>query len=274
MVVRLVLAALAGLLVAVYAGNLCAQPLEVPRHAFTVGAGLEYLGSRDDIGSPLRYEGMGFPLRLAYSGQAHLNHFHEFNAAFSFTGFNASHLRAAIADEQSHIAETAFVNVAYGQFFRLSSTRIGRLFLGPQLRSLVFFRSYQYEPNQIGSVEVWDAVTSLDLAARLRHRIGRHHHFDLGIGLPLLAYVLRPGYAVRGDERVRMVYHRLEVFTSGRFATWNTLQMVNTTLQYGFQFAANWRVDATHNFSLFHYSEPLTTRGMNHRLTVGVSFLF
>ncbi len=243
-------------------------------HAVTLLGGIEYLGSRDEMGSPLRYEGTGYPLGLSYVGGADAEHFHEFSGVFSTSYLNATPLQAAISDGENHRAESVLARASYGQFFLVSRLLGSRFYVGGLWSNTVFFRTYWYAPNQMGQVEVWEATSSLDVAARLRIQPAARHRLVLGVGVPVVGYVLRPAYAVRGDERLRAVFDQGELLRGGRLATWNTLQMVHGMVEYGYQIAAHWRVESGYFLGMYRYLEPAVTRGLNHRLSVGIAYLF
>ncbi|MFU8806779.1 MAG: hypothetical protein ACNA8W_23435 [Bradymonadaceae bacterium] len=274
LVMRFLIAALLGSVVAVYAGGVCAEtPGDGSRHTIEFGVGMEYLGSRDDIGSPMRYEGYAYPLRLAYS-RANARGFHGVEASFSHFGFNSGHLKAAMAEGENHQAEPTMARLSYGYWRHLH--RGGRLdlFAGAALNTLVFFRSYQYDVNQIGSVETWDGLGSLDVSARLGLKLTDRQRLHGRVSLPLAGYVLRPSYSVRGDERLQLIREQWRVITDGQWASWGRMQRIEAGLGYGVDITQSFGLGAAYHFAFFRVTHPMVSRGLTNRWSVSGSWSF
>lgn len=236
-------------------------------------SGIEQMGNRDATGSPLAYRGQAYPLMLRWGRSAP-----RWSRALELGGFtpglNGGRLSSAIDDGQGHWANASFVDASFQWRFALLNRGGRRLELGPRLSHWTMYRSYQYDPAQIGSVEVWEAFVSLDASAGLRQALGGWGELHLGINVPLGGYVMRPSYAVRGDERVRLVQERWRALTDGRFASWGSFRMVQTRAELWWKPGTYLGVVAAYRGGAFSYDLPLDTRTYSHRFSLGVGLLY
>jgi hypothetical protein len=235
--------------------------------------GVEYLGSRDDAGSPMRYTGYGYPIGLAYE-QSRERSLAKLGGAFSHAGFNSGLLTAGIAQEQFHQAEPTLVRLSYGYWRKVGSGLRLQSLAGGELNSIVFFRSYQYDPHQIGTVELYDAITSLDLSARLFFDLSPRQRLMGRVALPLGGYVVRPSYAVRGDERLQVVREQWRIVTDGYWASWGELQRAQIELGYRLTLNDRLELDASYHVEAYRVRQPFVSRGLLARYSLGVSMTF
>ncbi|TXD39457.1 hypothetical protein FRC98_03410 [Lujinxingia vulgaris] len=236
-------------------------------------SGVERLGNRDATGSPLAYRGQAYPLILRWGRTA--SRWSRALELGGFTpGFNGGRLSSAIDDGQGHWANASFVDASFQWRFALLNRGGRRLELGPRLSHWTMYRSYQYDPAQIGSVEVWDAFVSLDASAGFRQTLGGWGELHLGINVPLGGYVMRPSYAVRGDERVRLVQERWRALTDGRFESWGSFRMVQTRAELWWKPGKYLGVVGAYRGGAFSYELPLDTRTYSHRFSLGVGLLY
>ncbi|RAL25207.1 hypothetical protein DL240_03075 [Lujinxingia litoralis] len=250
---------------------MCAASPE--RAEVVVLTGAEAVGNRDDTGSPMAYRGMGYPLQLRWGRTARRWSRQIALAGFS-QGINGGRLHSAMDDGQGHWARSSFVDASFQWRFVLLDQSSRRLELGPRLSHWTMYRSYQYDPSQIGSVEVWDAVITLDASAALRQRFGGWGELRLGLTLPVGGYVMRPSYAVRGDERVRLVMERWRAVTDGRFASWGTLQMVQAQAEMWIHLGKRLGLVTAYRGGAMSYELPLNTRTYAHRVSLGLGFFY
>lgn len=243
------------------------------------GTAVEYRASRDDLGSPMLYEGWSVPLVLGFSGQWG-PHVHEARASLAHVGLNAGMLRTSLDKLDNHQASPTILGWSYGygrsiwgdQHLALRPGGGQRVVAGLDTQGLVFFRNYRYSPDQIGHVEVWDAFLTLGAHARFERRRGPHH-WQAGLSLPLVAYVMRPSYGVRGDGRLEMVDNPMHAVTSGQWATWPTFRQLEAHAGYTVSLGEYLRVGGDYRLQMYRYAHPMVTRGLSHAvgLTLGLA---
>ncbi len=240
----------------------------------TVGGGVEEVASRDEAGSPLAYYGMGYPvgLRVDARGQRWAG---GARTGLFFFGFNGGRLAADMATdgEPSHRADSVFVDLAGWLDRQVLELGGHRLAVGGQLSHWTFFRSYLYNPAQIGSVEAWDATISADVRASIDGHTGAMF-WGLSAAVPVAGWVIRPSYAVRGDERVDLVDSNTKVVTHGRLTTVHRLQMFQTEATLGLRLGQRWSLQANYRLGRLSYTNELQTRAFSQRAMLGVGFRF
>ncbi|RDV39467.1 hypothetical protein DV096_02535 [Bradymonadaceae bacterium TMQ3] len=236
-------------------------------------SGVERMGNRDATGSPLAYRGQAYPLILRW-GRSTPRWSRTLELGGFTPGFNGGRLSSAIDDGQGHWANASFVDASFQWRFALLNRGKRRLEIGPRLSHWTMYRSYQYDPAQIGSVEVWEAFVSLDASAGLRQSLGNWGELHLGVNVPLGGYLMRPSYAVRGDERVRLVQERWRAVTDGRFASWGSFRMVQTRAEIWWMPGTYLAVVGAYRGGAFSYDLPLDTRTYSHRFSLGLGLLY
>ncbi len=240
----------------------------------TAGGGVAEVASRDEAGSPLAYSGVGYPLilrvdavgpRWAAGGQTGL---------FVF-GLNGGRLSADLAreGEPSHRADSLFVDLSAWIDRQVLTGSAHRLWLGAQVGHWTFFRSYLYNPAQIGSVESWEAVITADVRAGVGGDYGRLS-WELAASVPLLGWMMRPSYAVRGDERVEIVESHTTVLRRGRAVTVDRLQMVQGEASVALALGQRWGLRGEYRAGRLSYTNFVQTRAFVQRGTLGVSLRF
>ena len=227
-----VVGAMVGSLFTIWAGGAAAEE-NSSQWRVSLGTGVGSLASRDEMGSPFLYRGASHPIwgAVRRSGE---NWQWGTDWRVAATGWNAGWLEAAISDGSRHRAEVVSVEGSiYGQR-EVARHRGHQLYLGGEVHHWTFFRSYHYDENQIGAVEVWEAPVSLNARAALVRRLGE---WDLSMSalVPLGGRILRPNYAIRGDERIDMVERRQRILSHGSWSSWNRFQMLRGRLALSWQ---------------------------------------
>ncbi len=234
-----------------------------------VKGGVEATGSRDEMGSPRVYRGMGVPLVVA--GALSRGPWQWGLEAGGFgTGFNGGPLQARGGGEDHGVAEQIFVDGSLWGTRRVWQGRRLGVDAGARLSHWTFFRSYSYHSSQIGAVETWESPTTIDGLGRVRVSPISRVHLQAELSVPLMGRVLRPNYAVRGDERMALVERRTRVLSSGRWATWPTLQMVQARGAVHLETVGPLMVVAEWRVGGLALNGEVPTRATAQRLVVGV----
>lgn len=240
----------------------------------TLGMGIEEVASRDEAGSPLAYTGVGYPLVLRVEADRKAWRAGGETGAFVF-GVNGGRLATAYAEDgdPSHRADSVVVDLSAWLDREVLTIGDHRVAVGGQLSHWTFFRTYLYNPAQIGSVETWEATISADLRAGLDAQQGRWS-WGGAISVPLLGWVMRPSYAVRGDERVQLVNSRRRVLTQGRLTSVHRLQMVQAEAVFGVEISPRWAIGGQYRIGRLSYTNQVQTRAFKHRGMLGISYRF
>lgn len=241
-------------------------PVEVEAQTTRVRlqTGLEAVESRDEMGSPFLYSGQGAPLSLGLSHQRRR----------IYLDLRAQFLRAPLqaerATEDSHRADAILVDLEIFLGRRLLSFGGHDLRIGPEIQTSTFYRDYTYDSFQIGTVEIWDSPLTLNVRAELLRRLGP---LELGaaMSLPLFGWVMRPDYAIRGDERITMMERRYRVLEFGEFATWPDLQALRARLTGEFFFGRYWGAHLMVSTSFFRFQRDLETGALRRTVLLGLS---
>jgi hypothetical protein len=239
------------------------------RWTVEAGTGVEAVDSRDELGSPMAYRGHGVPLVVGVMREAPRWHLRAQAGGFG-TGVNGGRLRTANGSEDHQVARSVFVDVSVQATRTMTGDARQRIGLGARISHWTFFRSYQYHPNQIGAVETWDAPVTLDAVGEISvwplTRLQLHGAF----ALPVVGRVIRPHYAVRGDERIDLVDGQGELFGTGIWATWPTLQMLQAHLGARLQLHPRWVLSVEGRAGAFALNGTVPTRAVARRFVVGI----
>lgn len=236
---------------------------------FGAGAGVQEVASRDFRGAPFAYRGWGYPLDLRFEGVGS-----RWSATVELGGFasavNGGELSVESAEGINYAhARTAFVDLGVRLLRAVAIPGQHRLSGGLQLSHWTFYRSYEYDPRQIGSVETWDALVTLDVRGELRRQIG-NWQWGVGAGTAVAGRVMRPSYALRGDERIALIEHPGRIFAYGRWATINQLQLLRADAAVSRSIGDRWAVRADYRFGWMAHRDD--SRAFTQRLSVGAEF--
>lgn len=236
--------------------------------------GVQEVASRDELGSPLGYHGWNAPLVIRVDA-----HTQRWSAGGRLdgvvAGVNAPDMRTNLAgdSEVGHRASPIFADLSGWLLWPVAEPGDHRLSAGVGLGHWTFFRTYAYDPAQIGSVETWEAVLSADLRARLERTYDRWR-WSVGTAFSLGARVFRPSHALRGDERIILVDRHLQVLTYGGWASLNRLQMMQVDGGVEWQLNPRWSLIGHYRVGYLSYRNELSTRAFRQQWTVGTRFNF
>ncbi len=238
----------------------------------SVMGGVENVGSRDEMGSPLAYRGRGFPGAVRTERRGPRLELGMEVGAFIY-GINGGRLEAERAEVDRHWAESVSVDLALWGQRVVATPRSHRLALGLQISHWTFYRSYHYDPTQIGSVETWDAPLTADVRADLQRSLGPDLEVRLAASVPLAGRMMRPNYAIRGDERIALIEERRRVL-NGRWMTLNRFQMIRGEAALSWRVSQRWSVTTQYRIAMFTYRDDTSTQAFSQRGLAGIRFVF
>jgi hypothetical protein len=240
----------------------------------TLGVGRAAVGSRDQKGSPLAYRGTGIPPVIKGRWLAE-NWSAGFGVSALVTGFNAAPLRADRAQgaDELHRADPVFVDFSIWGQHLMATPEPFQIALGAQLSHWTFFRSYEYNPSQIGGVETWDATLTADARAQLSFTHGRWEAHT-GASFALAGRMMRPSHAIRGDERLQLIQERRRIWSSGQWATVARFQKMQIDAQVRFDFNSRVGAVAGYRLGMMSFHDDQATRAYHQQGMAGVVIRF
>lgn len=251
-----------------------AAEIEASGWTLNLGVGVQEVISRDEMGSPLAYRGTGYPLALgaelrrsrwSAGGQA---------SAFAF-GFNGGRLAAAPAEEGSegHRADSVFVDLSLWYQRPLVAADSWSLTVGPQIGHWTFFRSYLYNPRQIGSVETWDTAVTGDVLGQWRY-VGGSWSGQVAASVSVAGRMMRPSYSIRGDDRLALVESRRQVLREGHWTTARRLRMAQAEVALERRISDRVGIWAQYRVGGLDYRDEVATRAFSQRFVTGIQWRF
>ncbi len=237
-----------------------------PRWHVEVGVGVESTQSRDDLGSPLRYEGRGYPMRLRGD---HIRQRTRWYASVQGhgSGVNGGHLRAISADGPS-MAQSGVGDLKVGGAYRWRHGERLRPYIGGRLRTWAFFRRYTYSAAQIGSVETWEATLSADMEVGLEAHRGPWSG-ALEAGMALGGWAMRPNHALRGDRRLQLVEQRRHIVRYGQWVGPRQLQMGDLQARLQWAVTDRWGLSGTAYIRATAVDDGRSTRAYQRGIIMG-----
>ena len=237
-----------------------------PRWHIEVGVGVESTQSRDELGSPLRYKGRGYPMRLRGD---HIRHRTRWYASVQGhgSGVNGGHLRARSQDGPS-MAQSGVGDLRVGGAYRWRDGQRLRPYAGGRMRTWAFFRRYTYSAAQIGSVETWEATLSADVEVGLEAHQGPWTG-ALEAGVALGGRAMRPNHALRGDRRLQLVEQRRHIVRYGQWVGPRQLQMGDLQARLQWAVTDRWGVSGTAYMRAMGVDDGRSTRAYQRGFMMG-----
>lgn len=225
-----------------------------------VGSGYAYTQNRDDLTSPLRYQGGAVPLQgfLAYRGS---HNRHQLSVSYS------SYVLESQQRRNANFQEDLRMKLQYAYLGHLSAVWNDRvqIFVGGTWDNIFSMRAHQYRyPVGLNAKEYsGEFLTSIGLKVVGIHPLGDKRELALDVTGLIFGYIIRPGYG--NSPTVPDAINVEEFFLKGlRPAGLNKLQF----LQVGFEYrnSRSSAIDflARYQFIYFRYPYPQPVRiGIN-----------
>lgn len=202
---------------------------------------------RDDQSSPLAYSGFKlFPFHIAYKNY---NERHITTVNIYWSKFSAK-------SESNHKAE---INCYNFQLSYLQNTNIlindkWKLFAGAVWQNQFNNRYYDFSSN-ISSAWTFFASSNLSGQLLICDQINKSSSLQIGIGSPLVAYIIRSGYVFPYPDKLVNNNNYdpsvLDGLKSGDFATINRFRCVTINCEYTKMVSEHLMFGLTYNFSYY-----------------------
>jgi|GEM_PF-6700264 hypothetical protein len=199
------------------------------RHRFGFGIGLGHDAQKDELVSPLRYSGLLVPFHFEYSFRGR-NHGHIVEVEFG-----ASTLTSAISRGVSHTQDLYLIDVHGGYERRIDAPQPWGVWLGVETEHHYAFREHHYTPviNEYAGIYYSAVGPSFSLNRRIRTagELGFH------VAIPILAFMIRPPYSLKGSwEPDVVLLNELTGASSNIYYTYDLSRSFALRLRYGFSF--------------------------------------
>ncbi len=234
-----------------FACGAAAQDVLPGKHLLGSGIGIGWEANRDELASPLRYQGAVAQVWLDYRYRGSRNHYRL--AAMG----GGSRFSSSITSGSLHRQQGGFLQVqgGYGRKIAGSSEAKSRLFAGFLSDNFYHYREHQLMPSATEYVGIF--YTSLNAALLGSRRMGKKGEATLRLSLPALAYVVRPPYSLRG-------------YWQGRFSTIDSFFALDATLAYERELSSRLALRTALAFSHYRAQEPFPARAVQYLFTMGL----
>lgn len=226
---------------------LLAQPERPKKNSIGFYTGAQLSSIRDELASPLTYEGSGVPLQLSYRFRGNKNR-HSVYLSYSKSKLYPS---AELPYGQHSLDHYQF-DLAYSYHHYLTSLfrEKVKIFLGGAWDNHVSVRELYYVWNQ--SEIYGELISSLDVSPLLELKMGKKSLLTYQVTLPVVALVIRPPYAGKG-----LVIPKIT--TLDRFVRFkNSLELEHALSRFFY-------VRLKYQYIYYHYPEPQRVQsGMDH----------
>jgi len=224
-----------------------AETFKLKKHHIGISSGLSFYKVKDEIASPMAYNGSGIPIQLSYRYRGIKN---RHNICLSYTKSKLS--PSTSFSYGQHNIEHYHINLKYGyhRFFTSLLKNKVKLFLGGIWNTNASLRKHLYDRNQ--SEPFGDVVSSLDLSFLSEFKMGEKNRIIDEISIPIIAFVLRPGY-------------------SGKFPLTTDLTSIHRFIRFKNQLSYErslspfFNIRFKYNFIYYQYPNPQKIKlGMDH----------
>jgi hypothetical protein len=235
------------------------------------------IASYDNIGSPLPYSGITFPIggEIEYV-TPNVRHL------FSVIGITSVGNAANLTDQYTGILNDQKVYYVFGDIryrFTHYLTDIGstgiHLSVGGEWENLFFLRAYDYSGDfSTGSGSV-DISSGLAAAADLTYAIGSDHLFRASVSLPLVAFVLRPAYGYINGNTSLFSYPSEGIKFEEQFEPIGTMWSWRVGFDYDYAISAPFLLGL--HFHELYYQYPMLawrTIGAENDLVLDITWRF
>ena len=236
----------------------------------STGLGLKYLGSLDEVGSPLVYTGSAIPFSLnyQYAGKK-IRH-------LIGVDFWQTELSSRTSKTSRFIRLDLGSQFKYGIYSRMDWVKKSSLFfglhsgfLGLEWKTRADLREYSY-----GNL-LWEGYSGLYLGLQDIWKYNKNHEFYFTIQLPFFGWLMRTPYSVESNNTWRAFSDPSLYFTEmGQFTTWPQWKELEFAAGYDYRLFSFFSTGLEGNVLFWSQSSPRTSRQIRYNVALKFSFLF
>jgi|GEM_PF-1209270 len=226
---------------------LLAQPDRPKKNTISLHTGALSSSVKDELASPLTYEGSGTPVQLSYRFMGNKNR-HSVYLSYSKSKLFPS----AELSYGQHSLDNFQAGLAYGyhRYFASMSGKKVKIYLGGVWDNHVSVRELYY---------VWDMseiygelVSSLDVSPLLEFHLSKKSRLTYQLALPIVALVVRPPYAGKG-------------LVAPKVTTMNRFVRLKNSLELEHALSRYFNIRFMYKYVYYQYPEPKSVQsGMDH----------
>lgn len=238
------------------------------KHEIGFSFAYAYHENRDLLVSPLIYAGGEAPLRLSYHYKGTKNRHH------LRISYSSGSLQSSVGNVTDDI-RGGLQYVYHRHVATLPNNNI-RIFSGFIWDNTISAREYKFQ-NLAGSETSGEFLSSLNLSLLSEYEINQKTHLGLQIFIPVLAYLLRPGFALGppdgfngdiGDNNIT------SIFTAGDVATVNNYLHMRTIVSYEKNVSSQVDLRLEYQFIFYQIKKPRKISTVSNSLAFGIILLF
>lgn len=234
-------------------------------HTIGLHSGYFYMANRDDLESPMRYSGATLPLMLSYGYRG------DINVHSARLSFHSGSLESVLTSDRGHRIDATGGAIEYSYLHSIEIVQepLLQTFFGVTWNNEVQIREHTYTIT-VGSESFVELFSSLSVTGQAEYRLSEREVMNARLSLPLVAFVLRPGYAVSPPAPgANPEWSRLK--KGGRIASWGSFR--GLAAEVGYNYSLSRYVDLSMRYALqFTYcSFPAPTMTFMSQFDFGLS---
>lgn len=244
-----------------------AQSQELKKRALRINIGFNHYQNRDDLGSPLKYQGNESIFSILYHN-TNTHRKHHYQIAFA----KGSPKPQSTSKSMTH----TFGNLQYGYHRLITSQNNIAVWTGGIWNNAFSFRNYHYTRNN-GEV-TYEIHASFNISTLAELRLNTKNKVTLGSYLPLLTYISRSPYALRDETFLDDVIQGNSILFSllknGKLTSLHQFLKFDFYLFYQYAITPPLTIGMQYQWSYDRYPKPQTTSTLSNQLTLAFTYKF
>ena len=235
-------------------------------HTIGLHSGYLYMANRDDLESPMRYSGAALPLMLSYGYHGEIN-LHSVRLSF-----HGGSLESVLTSDRGHRIDATggAIEYSYLHSIEILQEPSFQTFFGVTWNNEAQIRNHIYSTYQGGSWRFFEFYSSLSITGHAEYRISERGSMNARLSMPLVAFVVRPGYAdtplVPEDNTDR------SMLKGGRIASWGSFRGFASEVGYNFSLCSHLDLSMRYAVQFTYYALPAATMTFIGQCGVGLLF--
>jgi hypothetical protein len=238
------------------------------RHHLGLSVGTSVFRERDELASPLAYQGLLFGGSLSYEYRG------DRNDHWTYLGAGGGSLKAAIASgayppgTHMGVADSAYANLRYG-YHRVIHRRLdGRLDLSAGV--VLDLASHVYKPSGADDL-FWLTTYSLDVGVMARYEPTSRHSLVARLFSPFVTYLSRTAWSIYDNSTQKVSLNHLLSGGQTKVTSLSGYRSVTARFDYAYRFSARWSGTASYELTYRNsaISDPIQT--LQNSILLGLS---
>ena len=261
-------AAIASIVLCLQGANSSAAEPAPRKHHIGFGLGTSLFRERDELASPLAYQGLLFGGSLSYEYRG------ERQDHWAYLGLGGGTLKAAIAKEayppgtDRGSGALAYANIRYGYHHVVYRLSEGRLDLSAG--AVLDMASHDFKPSGASSI-IWLTTYSLDVGVMARYQPASRHTLVARMFSPFLTYLGRPAWSILDSPTGNMSVAQLLSGGQTEVTSLNGYRAVTARFDYEYRFSPRWSGTASYELTYRNSSILEPVHSLQNSVFLGLS---